>query len=123
MAKTSRALVLTAALVILVPVRGTATQRYGPLEISGNLQTQNLVRHPDDEHFQFIQNRNTAHLQFEYDWVQAGKFYDKYTIPIIERSLPFVKYRGVYHGLSHTTPATFEEEDGPGRAHPGATLF
>src|SRR5437762_5626012 len=65
MAKTSRALVLATALVLFVPLPGTATQRYGPVEMSGNLQSQNLVRHPDDEHFQFIQNRNTTHLQFD----------------------------------------------------------
>src|SRR5437867_13362379 len=96
MAKTSRALLLVAALVGLVPAPGGATQRYGPLELSGNLQSQNLVRHPDVEHYQFIQNRNSAHLQLEYDWLQAGKFYNKYNIPFIERSLLFVKYRGVY---------------------------
>src|SRR5213594_2266560 len=123
MAKTSRALVLTAALVVFFPLPGTATQRYGALEMSGNLQSQNLVRHPDDEHFQLIQNRNTAHLQFEYDWVQAGKFYDKYTIPFIERSLLFIKYRGVYDSIYDTTPDTLEKEDVHGRAYAGHTLF
>src|SRR2546427_12583628 len=95
MAKTSRALVLATSLVLFVPLPGTATQRYGPVEMSGNLQSQNLVRHSDDAHFQFIQNRNTAHLQLEYDWVQAGKVYDKYTIPCIERSLLFIQDPGV----------------------------
>src|SRR5438094_2619143 len=123
MAKTSRALLLATALVLFVPLPGTATQRYGPVEMSGNLQSQNLVRHPDDEHFQFIQNRNTAHLQFEYDWVQAGRFYDKYTIPFIERSLLFIKYRGVYDSIYDTTPDTLEKEDVHGRAYAGHTLF
>ena len=123
MAKTSRALLLATALVLFVPLPGTATQRYGPVEMSGNLQSQNLVRHPDDAHFQFIQNRNTAHLQLEYDWVQAGKFYDKYTIPFIERSLLFIKYRGVYDSIYDTTPDTLEKEDVHGRAYAGHTLF
>ena len=123
MAKTSRALLLATALVLFVPLPGTATQRYGPVEMSGNLQSQNLVRHSDDAHFQFIQNRNTAHLQLEYDWVQAGKFYDKYTIPFIERSLLFIKYRGVYDSIYDTTPDTLEKEDVHGRAYAGHTLF
>ena len=123
MAKTSRALLLATALVLFVPLPGTATQRYGPVEMSGNLQSQNLVRHPDDAHFQFIQNRNTAHLQLEYDWVQAGKFYDKYTIPFIERSLLFIKYRGVYDSIYDTTPDTLEKEDVHGKAYAGHTLF
>jgi len=34
-----------------------ATQKFGPLEISGNLQSQELVRHPDWDQYQFIQQR------------------------------------------------------------------
>ena len=123
MAKTSRALLLTAALVGLVPVPGGATQRYGPLEVSGNLQSQNLVRTQDQDTYQFIQNRNTTHLQLEYDWLQGGKFYNKYNIPFLERSTLFIKYRGVYDSIYDTTPDVLQKEDIHGKAYAGHNLF
>src|SRR5437870_12948730 len=114
MAKTSRALLLATALVLFVPLPGTATQRYGPVEMSGNLQSQNLVRHPDDAHFQFIQNRNTAHLQLEYDWVLAGQFSDTFTITFNGRSRPTIKYRRFSHSIDGTRPDTNEKGAVPG---------
>ena len=38
---------LVAVLLIGVAGRAEATQKFGPLEISGNLQSQQLIRHPD----------------------------------------------------------------------------
>ena len=34
-----------------------ATIRFGPLQIAGNLQAQNIIRHPDADTFQFVQQR------------------------------------------------------------------
>ena len=51
----------------------SATQKFGPLQLSGNLQSQNLIRTPDVSTYEFIQNRNTAHLRLEYDWLQSGQ--------------------------------------------------
>ena len=63
-----------------------ATMRFGPLQISGNLQSQNIVRTPDAQTYQFIQNRNVARIQLVYDWLQGGKLMDRYNIPFIRDS-------------------------------------
>jgi hypothetical protein len=81
-----------------------ATEKYGPLEISGNLETQNLVRDPSLDKFQFIQNRNTFRLRFDYDWLQKGRLIDRIDVPWIERSKLFVLYRGVYDGFYDLAP-------------------
>src|SRR5205823_13896706 len=57
----SRLIVFVAlAAVAASPPRAAATQRFGPVQLSGNLQSQNLVRHPDASTYEYIQNRNTA---------------------------------------------------------------
>src|SRR5437016_14657010 len=110
---------LLVAVAALTPRRVVATQKFGPIQLSGNLQTQNLVRHPDEAHYEFIQNRNTARIQFDYDWLQSGLFYGKYNIPFIESSHLFVVYRGVYDSIYDTTPGFFEKDDAHGKAYPG----
>ncbi|TMB03203.1 MAG: hypothetical protein E6J70_05835 [Deltaproteobacteria bacterium] len=110
--------VLAATVVALAPPHARATQKFGPVQLSGNLQTQNLVRHPDASTYEFIQNRNTARIQFDYDWLQGGLFYNKYNIPFIESSHLFIVYRGVYDSIYDTTPGFIEKEDIHGRAYP-----
>ena len=44
----------------VAPRHAGATLRFGPLQISGNAQSQNLVRTPDASTWEYIQNRNTA---------------------------------------------------------------
>src|SRR5256886_10383100 len=105
--------------VASVPRHGAATQKWGPIQLSGNLQTQNLVRRPDYARYEFIQNRNTARIQLDYDWLQGGLFYNKYNIPFIESSHLFLVYRGVYDSIYDTTPGFIEKEDIHGRAYPG----
>ena len=51
----------------LTPRPAGATLRFGPLQISGNAQSQNLVRTPDASTWEYIQNRNTAHIRLDYD--------------------------------------------------------
>src|SRR5213596_3527093 len=109
---------LAVALAAFIPRPAAATQKFGPIQLSGNLQTQNLVRHPDYAHYEFIQNRNTARIQFDYDWLQGGLFYNKYNIPFIESSHLFIVYRGVYDSIYDTTPGFIEKEDIHGRAYP-----
>src|SRR5213594_188329 len=111
---------LAVALAAFIPRPAAATQKFGPIQLSGNLQTQNLVRHPDEAHYEFIQNRNTARIQLDYDWLQGGLFYSKYNIPFIESSHLFVVYRGVYDSIYDTTPGFIEKEDIHGRAYPNA---
>lgn len=119
----SAVLRLLAVLAVVAPGGAGATQKFGPLQISGNLQTQNLVRHPDESHFSFIQNRNTARIRLDYDWLQGGKFYNKYNIPFIENSHLFILWRGAYDSIYDTRPGFLEKEDIHGRAYAGKNYF
>lgn len=94
------------ALSLMVAVRRPvfAIMKYGPLQLSGNVETQNLIRDPSPTEFQFIQNRNTVRLRLDWDWLQNGKLIDKFDIPFIERSKVFVLYRGVYDGFYDLAP-------------------
>jgi hypothetical protein len=112
---------VTALIAAALPA--AATQRYGPIQISGNLQTQNLIRHPDADSYQFIQQRNSARIRFEYKWLERGKFYNKYDIPFIESSNLFLLYRGVYDSVYDTTPGFIQKFDVHGNAYAGKSLY
>ncbi len=70
----ARLAVLGAILLGLAPRAARATQKFGPIQVSGNLQTANIVRTPDQNTYEYIMNRNTAHVRLDYDWLQSGKF-------------------------------------------------
>src|SRR5712692_4055632 len=110
---------MLAVLSCLVPYPVRATQKFGPIQVSGNLQTANIARTPDLGTFQYIMNRNTAHLRLDYDWLQSGKFYGKYDIPFIESSHLSVVWRGVYDSIYDTTPGFIQKEDLHGHAYAG----
>src|SRR5262249_60744194 len=114
---------LAVSLSALSPNAAVATMKVGPVQLSGNLQTQNLARSADQSSYAFIQNRNTAHIQFDYDWLTAGKFYNKYDIPFLESSHLFIKYRGVYDSIYDTTPGFIQKEDIHGKAYGGMHVF
>ncbi|HJQ84521.1 MAG TPA: DUF1302 family protein [Candidatus Binatia bacterium] len=114
---------LAAALLAVAARDSHATQRFGPIQLSGNLQTQNLIRHPDAGHYQYIQNRNTAHVRLDYAWLQGGKFYDKYDIPFIETSSLFLLWRGSYDSIYDTTPGFVEKDDIHGKVYEGRSYF
>src|SRR2546422_691424 len=83
----ARLAVLGAILLgLLAPRAARATQKFGPIQVSGNLQTANIVRTPDQNTYEYIMNRNTAHVRLDYDRLQSGKFYNKYDIPFLESS-------------------------------------
>jgi hypothetical protein len=73
-----------------------ATLRYGPVELSGSIDSQTLIRAISIDKYQFVQNRNTALLRLDYNWLQDGKFIDRYQVPGIKRSKLYILYRGVY---------------------------
>ena len=99
-----------------------ATQKFGPLTISGNVQSQNLFRHATPSEFQYIQNRNTAHLQLHYDWLQAGKLMNTYDIPFIQSSNMFLVWRGVYDSIYDFKPQIVAKRDIHERGYGGQTL-
>jgi hypothetical protein len=104
------------------PGPADATQKFGPIELSGNLQSQNLFRTPDAGEFQYVQNRNVARLRFEYSWLEAGKLMTHYDIPFIQSSKVFVQWRGVYDSVYDTTPGFAPDEDIHGHAYSGKTI-
>src|SRR5947207_3402600 len=119
----ARLAVLGAILLGLVPRAARATQKFGPIQLSGNLQTANIVRTPDQNTYEYIMNRNIAHIQLDYDWLQSGKFYNKYDIPFIDSSRLLIKWRGVYDSVYDTTPGFIQKEDIHGRAYGGLDVF
>jgi len=119
----ARLAVLGAILLGLVPRAARATQKFGPIQLSGNLQTANIVRTPDQNTYEYIMNRNTAHVRLDYDWLQSGKFYNKYDIPFLESSHLSVVWRGVYDSIYDTTPGFIQKEDNHGRAYSGLDVF
>jgi uncharacterized protein DUF1302 len=114
---------LVALLTIAGPNRAGATIKYGPFQLSGSLQSQNLIRHPDVDSYNITQQRNTARLQLEYKWLENGKFIDKYDIPFIARSSLYVLYRGVYDSFYDFTPGYIEKSDVHGKVYNGQDLF
>jgi hypothetical protein len=97
-------LLLALCVAAALPAPASATLKYGPLQLSGNFETQELIRHPYIDKWQFIQNRNTVRIRIDYDWVQNGKLIDKFEIPFIERSKLYLLYRGVYDGFYDIRP-------------------
>ncbi|MFI5398593.1 MAG: DUF1302 family protein [Candidatus Binatia bacterium] len=106
------ATVIAALLAVLMiaalgaPAR--AITKYGDLEISGNVETQNLVRHPEIYKYQFVQNRNTMRLRVDWDWLKKGRWVDKFDIPFIERSKLYILYRGGYDGFYDIAPTDLQ---------------
>ena len=100
-----------------IPTGVLATQRFGPVELSGNLQTTNLVRHPDAETYQYVQNRNVARIRLDYAWLQGGKFLGTYDIPFLQSSTLLVMWRGVYDSVYDTTPGFGPRADIHGHAY------
>ena len=91
-----------------------ATMKYGPLELSGNLQSQNIVRNPDIDEFHFIQQRNTMRFRVDWDWFEKGKLMDRFELPFLKSSKLFLLYRGVYDSIYDIQP-TLRERDFRGR--------
>src|SRR5215831_13718045 len=117
------AAVATFVVLSLSPPPAGATQKFGPIQLSGNLQTLNLVRTPDQSSYQYIMNRNIAHIRLDYDWLQSGKFYNKYDIPFIENSHLTILWRGVYDSIYDTLPDVIQKEDVHGRAYGGMDVY
>src|SRR5215470_7929150 len=123
MRRLAAAVVTFAVGLLLAPRCVDATQKFGPIQISGNAQSANIVRTPDVDTYQFIMNRNTIHIRLDYDWLQSGKFYNKYDIPFIESSHLSILWRGVYDSIYDTLPDTIQKEDFHGRAYAGLDLY
>ena len=104
---------LAVALALLVSAAlgppAWAVMKYGPLQLSGNMDSLNLVRHSNPEKFQFIMNRNTLRLRVDWDWLQNGRLIDRFDLPFIERSKVYLLYRGVYDGFYDIAPTDLQK--------------
>jgi hypothetical protein len=89
---------------MVLPLPAHSTLKYGPIEISGSVDSQTLGRANEIDEWQFIQNRNTALVRFEYEWLKDGKFVDRMDVPFIKRSKLFLLYRGVYDSFWGIAP-------------------
>jgi hypothetical protein len=113
---------LTVLVLLLGAPRAEATLRFGPIQIAGNLQAQNIIRHPDADTFQLVQQRNVARVQFTYEWLQGGRWMDKFDIPFVRDSKVFLLWRGVYDSVYDFTPGFEPKRDIHGDAYAGRTL-
>jgi hypothetical protein len=97
---------LVAVVLIGVAGRAEATQKFGPLELSGNLQSQQLIRHPDINSYELIQQRNTMRVRVEWEWMKhGGLWFDRFDLSEwVDHSNLFLLYRGVYDSVYDTTP-------------------
>jgi len=109
-----RRTITAVVLVLLSTSIASATMKYGPLELSGNLQTQNIIRHPDIDEYHFVQQRNTFRARVDWNWLEKGKWIDRIDLPFIESSKFFLLYRGVYDSIYDYEP-TLRERDFRGR--------
>jgi hypothetical protein len=89
-------------LALAPPAR--ATLKYGPIELSGSVDSQTLLRVTQINEWQFIQNRNTALFRLDYDWLENGKLIDRFDVPFIKRSKLYMLYRGDYDSFWNIAP-------------------
>jgi hypothetical protein len=112
-------LVILIAAVLLagvLPDRALATFRLddlglGRLEVSGNLQSQNLIRHPDIDTLMFVMQRNTLHTRVDWDLVTGGHLLQRFRLPGVRRAKLFLLYRFVYDSIYDATPNFVPERD------------
>ena len=82
---------------------------YGPLSLSGNLQTQQIFRHPEPDKWSIIQQRNVVRVRLEYDWIKEGEAFGTLAIPWIRRAHLVALYRGVYDSIYDFQPGPRQE--------------
>ena len=90
--------------VLLGASAASALPAFGPLQVTGNVQSQTLIRDPDIDKFQFIQNRNTLRVRLDYEWLKNGKLADRVNLPWVRSSHLFLLYRGVYDSVYDFAP-------------------
>lgn len=104
---------VVAAVTLLLATAAQATLRYGDIQVSGNLQTQNLFRVPEIDQFTPVQQRNTFRLQYEHQLVEGGLLFKNYQIPFINSANLFAYYRFVYDSIYDIVPGPdLEASDG-----------
>jgi hypothetical protein len=96
-------------MLILCVSSAYADFTYGPLSLSGNVQTQQIFRHPEPDKWSIIQQRNVVRLRLEYDWVKDGQAFDRLSVPWIHSAHFVALYRGVYDSIYDFLPGPRQE--------------
>jgi len=88
----------------LFVTHASAVERYGPLQISGSLETQNLLRHPDIDQWTLVQQRNTLRLRFDLDLVKQSKGTLGFDLPGVRDATLFLLLRPDYESVYDIQP-------------------
>jgi len=75
-----------------------------PADISGNLESLNLVRHRDIDQWAYITARNTARVRLDWGWASRGRLLDRFDLPGVKQGHLLLLYRGVYDGIYDLAP-------------------
>ncbi|MGH7819681.1 MAG: hypothetical protein ACREQ9_07905, partial [Candidatus Binatia bacterium] len=98
---------------VLSASQALATFRYGPVQVSGNFQTQNLFRVPDLDQLSVVQQRNTFRLQYEHQLIEGGLLFKDFAVPLVNEANFFAYYRFVYDSIFDIAPGgNLEASDG-----------
>jgi hypothetical protein len=120
-------LAIVASLLATGPARATVRLYdlgVGKLELSGNVQTTNIVRHPDFDlirypgsfdRMQFIQQRNVLRTRVDWELINGGRLFDKFGIPGVRGARLFLLYRFAYDSIYDYTPNVAAKYDVHGR--------
>ncbi|MGH7804488.1 MAG: DUF1302 family protein, partial [Candidatus Binatia bacterium] len=99
---------ILATLAAFWPGRASATIQYGPVQISGNVESLNLLNIHDGFDMMPYMQRNTFRLQWEQSVAEGGKWFGGETkIPGIDRVNFFAYYRFVYDSIYDLAPGGF----------------
>lgn len=74
------------------------------LGLSGNLESQTLVRHAEIDDLQLVQNRNTLRLRADWDWLERGRLLGLVDIGFLKDWKTVLLYRGVYDSVYDIQP-------------------
>lgn len=97
---------LTAGLLVPIVLLALPAAAFdaAKLGLSGNLESQTLVRHAEIDDFQFIQNRNTVRLRADWDWLDQGRLLGLVGVPFLKEWKTVLLYRGVYDSVYDIKP-------------------
>lgn len=105
-------------IVLLCVTNSAAAFTYGPMTLTGNVQMQQIFRHPEPEKWSIIQQRNVVRLRLDYDWIQDGQAFGYLAVPWIRRARFAGLYRVSYDSIYDFQPGPRQEVfpyRGPGR--------
>ena len=93
-----------AVALMLMAGPATATMTYKGIELTGNLESQTLIRENNGDTLQFIQNRNSLRIGASWKWLTNHRWLERYDSPGIESSELVLLYRGVYDSFYSADP-------------------